>query len=458
MVLPALNPAFRSHFIGVIEKIKIQKLKKCTPSNTLSSKSQENSTGCLAESASSVLRSGSTMQLSLEELSDSESEDDCDYKKGGYHKVFIGEIYHGRYGILKKLGWGHFSTVWLAQDQQTKRYVAIKIIKSARHYTEAAEDEIKLLEASKQSTENEEHSRVVLLLDHFRVEGPNGSHVAMVFEVLGANLLKLIRKTKHRGLPIELVKSISRQMLEGLDCLHRKAGIIHTDLKPENILLCLSDEQVIDLARISQGTTTPSFDISSAMESFNLNSPKSSRSTSAPSVLDLAEDNIRVKIADLGNACWINRHFTDDIQTRQYRAPEVILGHPYDASVDIWSAACLIFELLTGDYLFAPRGGKKYDKNEDHIAMMIELLGEMPKNFATGGKYAREIFNRRGELRHIRSLDFWGLEDVLVEKYSLPKEIASIVASLLNSMLEFIPKRRITALQALHHPWFNISL
>jgi serine/threonine-protein kinase SRPK3 len=53
-------------------------------------------------------------------------------------------------------------------------------------------------------------------------------------------------------------------------------------------------------------------------------------------------ERITVKIADLGNACWVDHHFTNDIQTRQYRCPEILLGTRWNASVDIWSAACLV--------------------------------------------------------------------------------------------------------------------
>ena len=73
---------------------------------------------------------------------------------------------------------------------------------------------------------------------------------------------------------------------------------------------------------------------------------------------------IEIKIADLGNACWVDRHFTADIQTRQYRAPEVILGAKYNSSADLWSLGCMTFELLTGDYLFEPNAGKKYTKDD----------------------------------------------------------------------------------------------
>ena len=87
---------------------------------------------------------------------------------------------------------------------------------------------------------------------------------------------------------------------------------------------------------------------------------------------------LRVKIADLGNACWEHHHFTDDIQTRQYRALEVIIGAGYGAPADIWSTACMAFELATGDFLFEPHPGASYSKDEDHLAHMMELLGDIP--------------------------------------------------------------------------------
>jgi serine/threonine-protein kinase SRPK3 len=75
-------------------------------------------------------------------------------------------------------------------------------------------------------------------------------------------------------------------------------------------------------------------------------------------------EHIQVKLADLGNACWTDFHFTNDIQTRQYRCPEVLIGASYDTGSDVWSAACLFFELLTGDYLFDPRNGDTFGKND----------------------------------------------------------------------------------------------
>ena len=91
----------------------------------------------------------------------------------------------------------------------------------------------------------------------------------------------------------------------------------------------------------------------------------------------------QVKLADMGTACWVNKHFTDDIQTREYRSPEVILGAKYSTPADMWSLACTIFELACGDQLFDPRSGDRYEKDEDHLAQFIELLGRFPKNLST---------------------------------------------------------------------------
>jgi serine/threonine-protein kinase SRPK3 len=98
-------------------------------------------------------------------------------------------------------------------------------------------------------------------------------------------------------------------------------------------------------------------------------------------VLSTAEDMLTAKavVVDFGNACWTHKHFTDDIQTRQYRSPEVILGAKYDTAADMWSLACVVFELVTGDFLFEPKSGPSWDRDEDHVALMLELLGKMPR-------------------------------------------------------------------------------
>ncbi|XP_053572529.1 SRSF protein kinase 2 isoform X3 [Bombina bombina] len=641
---------------------------------------------------------------------DEEQEDPADYCKGGYHPVKIGDLFNGRYHVIRKLGWGHFSTVWLCWDMQGKRFVAMKVVKSAQHYTETALDEIKLLRCVRESDPGDSNKdMVVQLIDDFKISGMNGIHVCMVFEVLGHHLLKWIIKSNYQGLPIRCVKSIIQQVLQGLDYLHSKCKIIHTDIKPENILMCVDDSYVrrmaaeatewqkagapppsgsavstapqqkpvsISVGKISKnkkkklkkkqkrqaellekrlqeieelereaerkkteenvspdilsneqdienqpeakmktvcledvpdvepineygnvlsegedheekedtekenvekddnteaefGNLDPTwiespkanghlkngpfsleqqldddeeededcpnpedfnldesnaesdYTYSSSYEQFNGELPNGqhknselefsefsasmfhepldsvasglatseesnvteqeessscqdrSRTVSASSTGDLPKtktraadllinpldprnaEKIRVKIADLGNACWVHKHFTEDIQTRQYRSIEVLIGAGYSTPADIWSTACMAFELATGDYLFEPHSGEDYSRDEDHIAHIIELLGNIPRHFALSGKYSREFFNRRGELRHITKLKPWSLFDVLVEKYGWPHEDAAQFTDFLTPMLEMVPEKRASAGECLRHPWLT---
>ena len=223
------------------------------------------------ETEEDVLSNGSTAAAEeSDHSSDSEDEGDEGYRPGGYHPVRIGECFRGsRYVVHRKLGWGHFSTVWLCWDSDGQREVALKVQKSAKNYTEAAYDEIRILEqiesgeagdgTGKPAAESEEepHGRTsadfsagklcaLTLLDHFEHRGPNGTHVCMVFEVLGDNLLSLIKRFGYRGIPMTAVREIARQVLLGLDYLHTHLRIIHTDLKPENVRL-EGREEVTDL-------------------------------------------------------------------------------------------------------------------------------------------------------------------------------------------------------------------
>ncbi|GLI61516.1 hypothetical protein VaNZ11_003896 [Volvox africanus] len=513
-----------------------------------------------------------------EDFPESEDEGTEDYKKGGYHPVTVGEKYkNGRYTVLRKLGWGHFSTVWLVHDAESGEYRALKVQKSAQHYTEAARDEITLLSQLRDGDPNDE-KHCVRLYDSFEHSGPNGKHVCLVFEVLGENLLALIKRYDYKGIPIPIVRNMARQMLVALDYMHRCCEIIHTDFKPENVMLAepLRDrtwvipqptgspsvQQVARSTPAVSGANVPAagsavaegltrnqrkklkkklrkaaakkadqaesvvddpdgeYDGSDAEESANaitgqvsadtdapgdvvtsvgagFGCPGSTKSTAAgnegetasiingdadrlassgdtttsgagehqqPLIITrpgLTEEQLRsaaCKVVDFGNACWTYKQFTSDVQTRQYRCPEVIMGAKYSTPADMWSFACVIFELVTGDLLFDPRSGDKWDRDEDHLALFIELLGRMPRKVYEKGKYARDYFNRNGELRHIKKLRFWPLDRVLVEKYKLSEDEAVGMASFMLPMLRFVPEERATAVEMLNHPWLRGEL
>jgi len=207
------------------------------------------STGASNSSKQNNMNRSESSSSSREDAAETtaDEEDSEDYCKGGYHPVTVGEQFKdGKYTVVRKLGWGHFSTVWLSRDNVTGKHVALKVVRSAAHYTETAVDEIKLLNRIVQAKpDHPGRKHVVSLLDSFEHKGPNGTHVCMVFEVLGENLLGLIKRWNHRGIPMPLVKQITKQVLLGLDYLHRECGIIHTDLKPENVLIEIGDVETI---------------------------------------------------------------------------------------------------------------------------------------------------------------------------------------------------------------------
>ncbi|KAJ7444568.1 kinase-like domain-containing protein [Mycena galericulata] len=536
-----------------------------------------------------------------------DEEDWQDYKLGGYHPVSIGDSFsNNRYIVVRKLGWGHFSTVWLARDEQMQRHVALKVVKSAPRYTETAVDEIKLLQrlvtSSDANTPNLHtgKSHVISFLDHFRHQGPNGTHVCMVFEVLGENLLGLIKRYQNKGVPIPLVKQIAKQVLLGLDYMHRCCDVIHTDLKPENVLIYIPDVEAVIQSELALQSSSSSASLSTdrheapqpkltgvpastgrggnqtpgprhhhinvnitgsqplpspspsgsfvSLSALNTGSPGRGKSmgdkwglgmlkisnddptakekgkersvdddddlgmssmtlsksapaattpmripTPVPPPLDLDGDRpgsraerdsgrdgedgwveevdpeleyemITVKIADLGNATWTNHHFTNDIQTRQYRCPEVIVGSTtWGPSADVWSLACLLFELITGgDYLFDPApapkgaGGKpRYTKDDDHLAQIIELLGDLPEHVRKSGRWSDDFFGPAGKLLHIQNLRPWPLASVLHDKYLIPQADADAIASFLLPMLGLDPDLRMKAGELVLHEWLS---
>jgi len=168
------------------------------------------------------------------------------------------------------------------------------------------------------------------------------------------------------------------------------------------------------------------------------------------------DPSIEVKICDIGNACWFNHHFSTIIQTRQYRSPEVILGINYNETSDIWSLACMLFELATGDFLFEPRKGETFSKNDDHLAQIIEAVGKMPKNFALSGFDSYKYFDKNGKLKRIKKLIYYPIKDILVKKYNFKEKEAKAFSDFLMPMLEYYPDKRASARELLKHPWLNM--
>jgi serine/threonine protein kinase len=119
----------------------------------------------------------------------------------------------------------------------------------------------------------------------------------------------------------------------------------------------------------------------------------------------------------------------------------------------------MVFELLTGDFLFDPKesSSQAYNRDEDHIAQMWELLGPVPKKIIDKGKYARKIFNKQHKLKNIsyKTLEPWGLVAVMHEKYRWSKAESQELCDFLLPMLAMDPRERQSASGALRSAWLH---
>lgn len=370
------------------------------------------------------------------------------FRPGGYHPTSPFELL-GSYRAVAPLGAGAFSTVWLCAQASLvgtgaagSELAAVKISKARPSVVEAALDEVALLE---ELCTTKQHPQIVALMGHFRHVGPHGEHICAVFEVMGESLLGLAR---HHGgaVPLVFSRRVARHVLLALCFIHSRR-IAHTDIKPENILL-----QRHDIRELSE-------DAARACQVFLSGDVQSTEPSAVQrqQLATLRPTEVHAKLADFGSAQRVCGKVTDDIQTLQYRSPEVILGIDWDLSVDVWSAACTFFELVAGEYLFSPTDEESWPVEEDHLLQVIELLGAYPpKEWALSGKHARGLLTAAGKLKRARErgMDPRPLPELLrAAPAGLSASRAEELAAFLLPMLRWEPRARWRASEALQHVW-----
>lgn len=180
----------------------------------------------------------------------------------------------------------------------------------------------------------EDRMHCLRLIRHFF----HKQHLCMVFEPLSMNLREVLKKYgKDVGLHIKAVRSYTQQLLLALKLL-KKTGILHADIKPDNILV--------------------------------------------------NESKLVLKLCDFGSGSTVNENeITPYLVSRFYRAPEIILGIPYDYGIDMWSAACTIYELYTGRILFS---GKS---NNQMLKFFMDVKGKMPNKVIRKGAFRDQHFD-----------------------------------------------------------------
>ena len=383
------------------------------------------------------------------------------------------EVVRERYLLDKVLGRGSFGKVVLAYDLAKDRHVAIKVIERSKRTASAVKQEVEILrqlnggsigdDESEESGSGEDSSSMhklagkdacVRLLDFFthQADKPDGGFQCLVFEIMSFSLYDVLRVTNLSGVSVKLVRKLSVQILQALEYT-KSLGIIHCDVKPENVLLCHPERSA-------------------------------------------------VKLIDFGSACKCGTQQFSYVQSRFYRAPEVILGMKYGPAIDMWSAGCMLYELRTGTPLFM--GWSEHDQ----LCKMEATLGRIPQSLYdyVPGEYRTRYFDVSGRMKPSPELlsaakknktplptpgsrpialamrdelakheastsaatsqveDGEGRMDVgydrtmrdgaSVADHGEFDEEHDILLALISRMVTLDPKRRITPEQALEHPFF----
>lgn len=133
----------------------------------------------------------------------------------------------------------------------------------------------------------------------------------------------------------------------------------------------------------------------------------------------------------------------------------MLLGSKYNLTADMWSLACMTFELLTGELLFNPKKdpNDQFGKNDDHLAQIMELMGRFPRKMSLRGSKARKYIAREGSLARIPKLQNWALKDVMIAKYRFREDQAEFFQDFMTPMLNCYPEKRTSARDMLSHRW-----
>ncbi|XP_041836122.1 homeodomain-interacting protein kinase 1 isoform X4 [Melanotaenia boesemani] len=332
------------------------------------------------------------------------------------------------YEVLEFLGRGTFGQVAKCWKRGTNEIVAIKILKNHPSYARQGQIEVGIL--TRLSAENADEYNFVRSYECFQHKG----HTCLVFEMLEQNLYDFLKHSKFSPLPLRHIRPILQQVATALMKL-KSLGLIHADLKPENIML-----------------------------------------------VDPLKQPYRVKVIDFGSASHVSKAVCSTyLQSRYYRAPEIILGLPFCEAIDMWSLGCVIAELFLGWPLYP--GASEYDQ----IRYISQTQGLPAEYLLSAGTKTSRFFNRGPDSsyplwrlktpaehememgiksKEARKYIFNCLDDMMQVNLSSHLEGTDMLAEkadrrefidLLKRMLRLDADKRITPTKTLGHPFVTIS-
>lgn len=306
----------------------------------------------------------------------------------GKYKIIIGDHIAYRYEICEVYGYGTFGVVVKALDVKESRFVALKIVDRKNDPS----SEVEILEYIKAKDEKGLFG-VVDYYGHFVFR----AHTVIIFEVLSINLYDFLKDTHFEGVSPNLIRRIASQILNTLSFLHSQK-IIHCDLKPENILFKELNRSL-------------------------------------------------VKLADFGTSCFENSKYFKYIQSRYYRAPEVILGIDYTTAIDIWSLGCILAELHSGVPIFAG------ENETDQLYAIMEYCGPPSTDLIIQASKSKTYFDGNLETKLIKTSKSGTRRPGTKTFENFLKGSDARFIELVKRCLDINPNTRITANEALLDPW-----
>lgn len=347
--------------------------------------------------------------------SGSDSSDDG-HDTEGQVDIPVGSVIKDRYEVCSIAGKGTFGTVLDVYDLRDRTRLALKVVRSVPRYLDAAQVEVDILDKIRRA-DVDGKSLCVRFIRQFRLYHRGQDHVVIAFEKLGRSLYDFLKKNSFRGFSLEHVADFGYQLLTAVAFCHKRLKLIHTDLKPENILLRRSEYRLVpdysryrneakrlrqiiaeeerrrdERRRTRRRRTTNGTPAAATMTTTVGNEKESTTSNADGDDSDSESSDIAaarhqeqlmrskddaefrepidtaIRLIDFGGATFEDDHHSRIVNTRQYRAPEVLLGCGWSYPSDLWSIGCILPELFTGELLF----GTHHDL--EHLALMERVL------------------------------------------------------------------------------------
>lgn len=305
-----------------------------------------------------------------------------------------------------------------ARHIETRRKVAIKVIRAVQKYREASKIEIRVLETLRKHDPRNDN-KCIHLDEYFDFR----NHPCLVSELYGMSVFDFLKQNGFQPFPDKHIQDFAKSLLKSVSYLH-SLKLVHTDLKPENILLC-SNEARLAGPRV--------------------------RNARSKSILK----NTEIRLIDFGSATFESEYHSSVVSTRHYRAPEIILGLSWSYPCDMFSIGCILVEFYTGNALF-----QTHD-NLEHLAMMEVVMGKFSQRMIEKGKSKKPEYFKGNKIDFPNSTVSKASRKYVKSMQSLKQVIdpanrhQQLFLDLCTRLLEHDPDVRIKVQDALRHPYLT---